>query len=95
MHRRSLPLLFLVATFLFLTSLASAQANPCGKLALGQEGSFNGFVPFPSNSLWNTNIANAQVDPNSAAIINFIGSSQPLHPDFGSGLYDGQTIGSR
>ncbi len=73
--------------------LRRPRANPCSKLALGQEGSFNGFVPFPSNSLWNTNIANAQVDPNSAAIINFIGSSQPLHPDFGSGLYDGQTIG--
>ena len=50
-------------------------------------------MPFPSNSLWNTNIANAPVDPNSAAIINFIGGSTPLHPDFGSGQYDGQSIG--
>jgi hypothetical protein len=33
------------------------------------------------------------VDPNSAAIINFIGSSIGLHPDFGSGLYNGSSIG--
>ena len=93
MHRRSLPCLLLVSAFLLLTTLASAQANPCSRLTTGQEGSLNGFVPFPPTSLWNSNIANAQVDPNSAAIINFIGSRQPLHPDFGSGLYDGQTIG--
>jgi len=92
MHRRSLPYLFLVAS-LFVTSLASAQINRCNGFTVGQEGSLNGFIPFPANSLWNTNIANAQVDPNSAAIINFIGTGQPLHPDFGSGLYDGQTIG--
>jgi hypothetical protein len=33
------------------------------------------------------------VDSNSTAIINFIGASTPLHPDFGAGLYAGQTIG--
>src|SRR5262249_8655679 len=41
----------------------------------------------------NTNIANAPVDPNSSAIINFIGGSTPLHPDFGAGLYNGQSMG--
>lgn len=92
MHDRFLATLSLVAVLLVAT-LASAQINPCNGLTLGQEGSLNGFVPFPSSSLWNTNIANAPVDPNSDAIINFIGSSTPLHPDFGSGLYDGQTIG--
>ncbi|MGC2109262.1 MAG: hypothetical protein WA655_07065, partial [Candidatus Korobacteraceae bacterium] len=93
MHRRSLRYL-LIVTLLFTANFVAAQAtNPCTRLTLGQEGSFNGFVPFPSNSLWNTNIANAPVDPNSAPIINFIGGSTPLHPDFGSGLYDGQSIG--
>jgi hypothetical protein len=33
------------------------------------------------------------VDPNSAAIINFIGANDPLHPDFGSGEYNGSSIG--
>lgn len=53
----------------------------------------NGFVPFPAGDLWNANIANAPVDPNSASIINFIGPNDALHPDFGSGLYDGSSIG--
>ena len=90
MHLRSLSLLLLVAGLLV---TASAQSNPCNNITLGQEGSLNGFVPFPSSSLWNTNIANAAVDPNSSAIINFIGSTTPVHADFGSGLYNGQTIG--
>ena len=93
MHRKSLSYLLLTAGLLLVTSLVSAQSNPCNGISLGPGGSFNGFVPFPASSLWNTNIANAPVDPNSAAYINFIGNSTPLHPDFGSGLYDGQTIG--
>ena len=55
--------------------------------------SLNGFIPFPADNLWNQNIAHATVDPNSAAYINFIGENLPLHPDFGSGLYDGSNIG--
>ena len=35
----------------------------------------------------------APVDPNSTAIINFIGATVPVHPDFGSGLYNGSIIG--
>jgi hypothetical protein len=65
----------------------------CGGMSVGQNASLNGFVPFPSSNLWNTNIANAPVDPNSAALINFIGGSVGLHADFGSGEYDGSNIG--
>jgi hypothetical protein len=72
---------------------ASNTANACGGISTGQGGSLNGFVPFPADNLWNTNIANAPVDPNSSAIINYIGASDPLHPDFGSGLYNGSSIG--
>jgi hypothetical protein len=92
MHVRSFCLLLLV-TSPFVSVSASAQSNPCNNISQGQEGSLNGFVPFPSSSLWNTNISNAAVDPNSSAIINFIGSSTPVHADFGAGLYNGQTIG--
>ena len=59
----------------------------------GQGASLNGFVPFTAGSLWNTNISTALVDPNSSNIITFIGSSTTLHPDFGSGEYQGSTIG--
>jgi hypothetical protein len=71
----------------------SAQNLPCNAMSLGIGASLNGFVPFPSDNLWNTNISQAPVDPNSANIINFIGTTVPLHPDFGAGLYAGQTIG--
>lgn len=88
-----LKCLLFAAMLTMSSTLMSAQVNPCNRLSLGQGASLNGFVPFPSNSLWNTNIANSPLDPNSDAIINFIGSTTHLHPDFGSGLYQGQSIG--
>jgi len=65
----------------------------CSVMTAGQGGSLNGFVPFPADNLWNTDISSAPVDPNSAAIINFIGASVPVHPDFGSGIYNGSIMG--
>jgi hypothetical protein len=70
-----------------------AQSGTCAGMSLGPLASLNGFMPFPSDNLWNTNIANAPVDPNSANLINYIGASVTLHPDFGAGTYAGSTIG--
>jgi hypothetical protein len=67
--------------------------NACSVMSVGQGASLNGFLPFPSDNLWNQNIASAPVDPNSAAIINYIGAGDPVHPDFGSGEYNGSSIG--
>ncbi len=67
--------------------------SACSGIGTGQGASLNGFLPFPADNAWNTNIAASPVDPNSAAIINFIGGSDPIHPDFGSGEYDGSSIG--
>jgi hypothetical protein len=75
------------------TSGGGGPSPTCSGMSLGQGGSLNGFVPFPSDNLWNLDISSAPVDPNSAAIIDFIGASIGLHPDFGSGLYNGQSIG--
>jgi hypothetical protein len=72
---------------------AGGQAGTCGGMSLGQGASLNGFVPFPADNAWNMNISAAPVDPNSAAIINFIGAGISVHPDFGAGLYQGQSIG--
>jgi hypothetical protein len=82
-----LPLLF--GQFLF------AQApGTCAGMTPGQLTSLNGFLPFQgTSSLWNTNISTAEVDSNSANIINFIGTSTTLHPDFGAGEYDGSYMG--
>jgi hypothetical protein len=67
--------------------------SACSVMAPGQGGSLNGFVPFPADNLWNKDISSAPVDPNSTALINFIGASVTIHPDFGSGLYQGSSIG--
>jgi hypothetical protein len=91
---RSFTRMFLILAAVSLFTLAtSAQNLPCNVMSTGIEASLNGYVLFPSDNLWNQDISQAQVDPNSDEIINFIGGSVPLHPDFGSGLYDGQTIG--
>ncbi|HEY7095697.1 MAG TPA: hypothetical protein VH437_03170 [Terriglobales bacterium] len=69
------------------------QSLDCSVMGLGQGANLNGFVPFPSDSLWNKDISASAVDPNSSAIINFIGGSVGLHADFGSGQYQGSNIG--
>jgi hypothetical protein len=43
-------------------------------------------LPAPGN-WWSQNIANAPVDPASAAYIDFIGRTRGLHPDFGPPPY--------
>ena len=48
---------------------------------------------FPRTNPWNTHVDKLPVAPNSDAIIRSIGMDVGLHPDFGSGLYDGQPIG--
>jgi hypothetical protein len=62
-------------------------------MSLGRAANLHGFVAFPADNAWNQDISSAPVDPNSSSIISFIGDSTPLHPDFGAGLYAGQTIG--
>jgi len=69
------------------------QSLDCSVMGLGQGANLNGFVPFPSDSLWNKDISASPVDSNSGAIINFIGGSVGLHADFGSGQYQGSNIG--
>ena len=85
--------LSLILLQLSLSPSVVAQSDTCSGMTVGQLTSLNGFVPFPSSSLWNTDISTAPVDPNSANLINYIGSTVTLHPDFGSGKYAGQTIG--
>jgi hypothetical protein len=75
------------------TGSGGGNTSACSSISLGQGASLNGFLPFPADNAWNQDISAASVDPNSAAIINFIGPSIGLHPDFGSGLYNGSDIG--
>lgn len=82
-----------LSLFLFASSAVFAQAGSCSGMTVGQLTSLNGFVPFTSTDLWNTDISAVPVDPNSTNIINYIGSTVALHPDFGSGQIKNQTIG--
>ena len=67
--------------------------SSCNQIATGQGASLGGFVPFPSDSLWNQDVSTAAVDTNSTAIIDGIGPSAAVHADFGSGLYNNSIIG--
>ncbi len=71
----------------------SVQTSSCSQMSTGQGASLGGFLPFPSDNLWNKDISSASVDPNSAAIINYIGPSIGIHPDFGQGEYNGSYMG--
>ena len=48
---------------------------------------------FPANNPWNQRVDKLPVAANSAQLIGSIGLDTALHPDFGSGLYDGTSIG--
>jgi hypothetical protein len=72
---------------------SATQASACSGMATGAGASLNGFRPFPASNAWNQDISAASVDPNSDSYINFIGTTVPLHPDFGSGEYQGSFIG--
>lgn len=70
-----------------LTYGSMARAN------LGVGANLNGSIPFPRDNPWNVDVSRLPVDPNSANLIASIGLSAGLHPDFGSGTYDGALIG--
>jgi hypothetical protein len=72
---------------------STTQASACSGMTVGAGGSLNGFRPFPANNAWNQDISATPIDPNSDSYINFIGTTVPLHPDFGAGEYQGSYMG--
>jgi len=63
------------------------------RIKLGVGASLEGFRPFPNDNAWNRDVSRDPVDPMSAALIASIGFEKTLHPDFGSGEYEGAPIG--
>jgi hypothetical protein len=55
-----------------------------GGFVVAQTPSIGGCQVFPSNNVWNTAIDTLPAHANSAAYLATIGTSSPLHPDFGS-----------
>ena len=48
---------------------------------------------FPRDNHWNVRVDKLPVASNSATLVRSIGLDRPVHPDFGSGLYEGRPIG--
>lgn len=72
---------------------SGGNSQACNALSTGQEASLGGFRSFSSSNAWNQDISAVPADSNSANIIGFIGPTIGLHPDFGSGQYQGSDIG--
>jgi hypothetical protein len=104
--RLPLQMLFLLtcAVLFFTASSMLAQQHPqygsleaCHAMQVGSPtygpngGALNGFLPFSQANLWNTNIRNAPVDPNSAklAAVWAAAGGYLLHPIFGASPADG------
>ena len=71
-----------LAALLGIASLAAAQTPTIGTCPL-----------LPADNIWKTRIDQLPVHPSSSTWVSTIGASSPLHPDFGSGLYNGAPIG--
>ena len=71
-----------VIALLVWTGPAAAQAPSIGNCTV-----------LPADNIWNTRIDQLPVHPSSSTWVNTIGPSAHLHPDFGSGTYDGEPIG--
>src|SRR5579871_2802850 len=83
----------LAAAGLALLLCGSAGVSQSQVPDLGICASLNGARPFPDDHPWNQDISRLPVDPNSANLIKSIGLTTGLHPDFGSGTWDGGPIG--
>jgi hypothetical protein len=82
--------LALAALLAPLSAVASAQPQAAARL---DSRTLGGCPIFPADNIWNADISSLPVDARSASYIASIGSDGHLHPDFGSGLYNGGPIG--
>jgi hypothetical protein len=80
--------------------LKAIAAGALLALSLGATLAFASPIPgapgcpvFPADNPWNRPVDTLPVTADSATIINSIGASTGLHPDFGAGLWQGQPIG--
>ncbi len=60
---------------------------------VGSGPAIEGCPTLPADNVWNTPVDRLPLDPRSDDYVASIGRSGTVHPDFGSGLYDGGPIG--
>jgi len=61
--------------------------------AAGESPTIAGQPIFPADHIWNTPVDQLPLDSQSAVYVATIGAEATVHPDFGSGLYNGGPIG--
>src|SRR5262249_25300800 len=66
------------------TIVLAAAAFSLTQAAFGQAPTIGNCVVFPADDIWNTPVDQLPVSPNSSTYLGKIGSSSPLHPDFGT-----------
>ena len=75
-------------------ALAAALAGAAFALATGSASPVLGGCPvFPASNVWNQRVDTLPVESDSAQLIASIGLDSGVHADFGSGLYNGSSIG--
>ena len=52
-----------------------------------------GCAVFPASNPWNQRVDGLPLHAKSDAIVRSIGADETMHPDFGSGLWEGRPIG--
>jgi len=74
-------------------AVPSATVPASAPIAAGDGPTLGGCSVFPPDHIWNTRVDTLPVDPRSDDYIRSMGSDTSLHPDFGSGEWDGGPIG--
>ena len=77
----------------FLVLLTCLSLAPTHTGAASQTASVGGCTTFPADNIWNKAVDKLPVSRRSSAYIKSIGKNTGMHPDFGSGLWDGAPIG--
>jgi hypothetical protein len=70
-----------------------ASASGGNSAPLGHPASIGNCPVFPADNVWHADITRLPVHRSSSAYVDNIGRTNPLHPDFGSGLIDSAPFG--
>lgn len=82
-----------VAAIALAALLGACQAQLPQRVPLGESPSLAGCSVFPADHIWNARVDALPLDANSDAYVATIGAGRTVHPDFGSGLWEGAPIG--
>ncbi len=79
--------IFAIMSSAALLATIAVSAPPAARADIG------GCPIYPPNNVWNARVDNLPAHPQSDAYIAALGATNGLHPDFGSGSWDGYPIG--